>query len=146
MQAACLICVSAAEIFGGWRGCLCCCCSDDDTTKGARSRRFLHLRLHDLDMERSVMCRLRADVWGGVSVRTGREIQPSLRPQRAVHTESENHNPEVGNPGMDLCVSLSSPSQNLKTDPENHDQKQPQPASSMMRAFALLAPLSLAGE
>ena len=31
------------------------------TTKGARSRRFFHLRLHDLDMEGSVMCRLRAD-------------------------------------------------------------------------------------
>ena len=102
MQAACLICVSAAEIFGGWRGCLCCCCSGDGTTKGARSRRFFHLRLHDLDMEGSVMFRLRAAVCGGVGVPTEREIQPSLRPQRAVHAVSENHNPEGGNPGMEL--------------------------------------------
>ena len=72
----------------------------DGTTKGARSRRFFHLRLHDLDMEGSVMCRLRAAVCGGVGVPTGREIQPSLRPQRAVHAESENHNIEGRNPGM----------------------------------------------
>ena len=103
MQAACLICVSAVEIFGGWRGCLCCCCSDDDTTKGARSRRFFHLRLHDFDMEGSVMCRLRAAVCGGVGVPTGCEIQPSLRPQREVHAVSDKHKPEGGNPGIELC-------------------------------------------
>ena len=77
--------------------------SGDGTTKGAHSRRFFHLRLHDLDMEGSVMCRLRAAVCGGVGVPTGREIQPSLRPQRAVHAVSDNHNPEGGNPGMELC-------------------------------------------
>ena len=74
----------------------------DGTTKGARSRRFFHIRLHDLDMEGSVMCRPRAAVCGGVGVSTGRAIQPSLRPQRAVHAESENHNPEGGNPGMEI--------------------------------------------
>ena len=88
----------AAEIFGGWRGCLCClfwgcCCSGDGTTKGAGSRRFFHLRPHDLDMEGSVMCRLRAAVCGGVGVSTGREIQPSLRPQREVHAVSDKHKP-----------------------------------------------------
>ena len=116
----------AAEIFGGWRGCLCClcwgcCCCGDGTTNGARSRRFFHLRLHDLDMEGSVMCRLRAAVCGGVGVTTGRDIQPSLRPQREVHAVSDKHKPVGGNPGMDLwcprcvkkmtptCVSLSLP-------------------------------------
>ena len=94
--------------FGGWRGCLCClcwgcCCCGDGTTNGARSRRFFHLRLHDLDMEGSVMCRLRAAVCGGVGVPTGREIQPSLRPQREVHAVSDKHKSEGGNPGMELC-------------------------------------------
>ena len=74
----------------------------DGTTKGARSRRFFHLRLHDLDMEGSVMSRLRAAVCGGVGVPTEREIQPSLRPQRAVHAVSENDNPDGGHPGMKL--------------------------------------------
>ena len=64
---------------------------------------FVHLRLHDLDMAGSVMCRLRAAVCGGVGVLTGREIQPSLRPQREVHAVSDKHKPEGGNPGMDLC-------------------------------------------
>ena len=77
--------------------------SDNGTTKGARSLRFFYLRLHDLDMEGSVMCRLRADVCGGVGVPTECEIQPSLRPQRAVHAVSENYSPEGGNPGMELC-------------------------------------------
>ena len=54
-------------------------------------------------MEGSVMCRLRAAVCGGVGVPTGRGIQPSLRPQREVHTVSDKHNPEGGNPGMELC-------------------------------------------
>ena len=95
--------------------------SGDGTTKGAHSRRFFHLRLHDLDMEGSVMCRLRAAVCGGVGVTTGRDIQPSLRPQREVHAVSDKHKPVGGNPWMDLwcprcvkkmtptCVSLSLP-------------------------------------
>ena len=72
-------------------------------------------------MEGSVMCRLRATVCGGVGVTTGRDIQPSLRPQREVHAVSDKHKPVGGNPGMDLwcprcvkkmtptCVSLSLP-------------------------------------
>ena len=54
-------------------------------------------------MEGSVMCRLRAAVWGSVGVPTGREFQPSLRPQGVVHAVSDKHNPEGGNPEMELC-------------------------------------------
>ena len=54
-------------------------------------------------MEGSVMCRLRAAVCGGVGVTTGRDIQPSLRPQREVHAVSDKHKPEGGNPGIELC-------------------------------------------
>ena len=49
------------------------------------------------------MCRLRAAVCGGVGVTTGRDIQPSLRPQREVHAVSDKHKPENGNPGMEIC-------------------------------------------
>ena len=48
------------------------------------------------------MCRLRATVCGGGGVTTGRDIQPSLRPQREVHAVSDKHKPVGGNPGMDL--------------------------------------------
>ena len=50
------------------------------------------------------MVRLRAAVCGGAGVPTGREIQPSLRPQRVVHAVSDTHNPGGGNRGMELCL------------------------------------------